>query len=200
MKKARFLITIVGFGVLRLGRLGLVDAEEPSRPPAEQILRQNHPTGALLQEAVKSRPLAEQVLHENHSTSDRSASPAHGKIDPKEEKPSHPKEDSHAPRKIGQEGRIKTEPKRITGDQLRKPDLKKSATAANGGSMMNKTGKPHEQLAKLRVDKETGLAHPDDVRSRVTTGTVLGGARMASSAKNSVGVLGGACTSIKRKY
>jgi len=183
MKKSRFLFAIVGFGALTLG---LSYADEPSRPPAEQVLRQNHPT------------------------SDPSAGPphgnqAHGKIDQKEEKPSKPKEDSHDSKpkddshpseKRRPAGPAKSLVKLPSEKESPQLELKKPVTGAKEGPWMSKTGKPHERLAKPPVGNEAIAPRPGVVRSRGATAALVGRVLITSNAKYSAGPLEGAA--IKR--
>ena len=180
MKTPRFLFTIIAFGSLTLGPSY---ADEPSKPPTGQVLRQKH------------------------STSDRAADPAHGnkrrdKIDQTDGEHSNPKDDSHTVKKIGQAGPIKTEPKRAAGGQLHQAALKKAAIAAREGPVMNRTGNPHEQLAMLPAGKEAGAPPPGLGPSRraaaaAALGKILGVTRITSNAKSSAGALDGAA--IQRK-
>jgi len=74
--------------------------------------------------------------------------------------------------------------------------LKKPASAANGGSMMGKTGNHYEQPARLPVGSGTTAPRPGVVRSRSATAALLGGAT-GPGAKHAAAVIDGAA--IRRK-
>jgi hypothetical protein len=159
MKKARFLFTIVAFGALTPG---LSYAGEPSKPPAEQDSHANHTNSV--------RP-ADRVA----------GNQTRGKTDQTDGKHSNPKDDSHASKKIGLAGPIKTEPKHAPGDQLHQPGLKKPATAAKDGPMMNKTGNPHAQLAKPPLGNKAVAPRPGVVRIRNAAAAVIGRVRISGA-------------------
>jgi hypothetical protein len=169
MKTARFLFTIVGFGALTLG---LSYAGEPSSHSSEQNPR------------------------ENHTASARPAGRRQGNGDQMDRKPSLLHNNGHALERSSQAGPLHTQINRTLGNELHQPGLKKAATAATGGLMMNKIENHHQQLARLPVGGGTTAPWPGVVRSRSATLAAIGGLT-ASSAKNSAAALNGAA--IKRK-
>jgi hypothetical protein len=103
--------------------LGLGYAREPAKQPTEQ------------------------VLHENHSTE-----LAPGKTGPAAGKISEPKDDAHAPKKIGQTGPDKSDPKRKPGQDVRETDPKRKP-----GEDVHKTEpkkKPGEDLHKTNLARK----------------------------------------------
>jgi hypothetical protein len=123
---------------------------------------------------------------ENHPANVRSVDSAHGsseQIKPNLARSSQP-------------GPLHTQIKRTWGNEFHQSLLKKAATAANSGRMMNKIENHHEPLAKLPGYGGTTAPGPGPSRSRSTTLAVLGGLTTAS-AKNSMAALNGAA--MKRK-
>jgi hypothetical protein len=81
-------------------------------------------------------------------------------------------------------------------NEIHQPTFKKAPAAANQGLMMNKIAKHYEEPARLPIGSGTAPALPGVVHGRSTGAATLGGI-MASSAKNSAGVIDGAV--LKRK-
>jgi hypothetical protein len=185
MKTARFLLTFIGCGVLAL-RVSYAD--EPSKPPTDQIFRENHST-----------------------------EPAQSKTEPTAGKISEPKDGSQASKKIVLTGPSKTDSKRKPGadihktdpkkkpgedlhktDLARKPverthqsDMKKPATAKDG-IMTNKVGNSRNPLAKMPAGNESLASRAGVVRSRGATAALVGRVLIPSSTKYSAGPLDGA--------
>jgi hypothetical protein len=136
--------------------------------------------------AEPSSPPSERVPRENHASSVRSVGPGHGSRD-------HMERNSA---RSSQPGPLHTQTKRALGNGLHQPGLKRAATAANGGWMMNKIEHHHEQPAKLPGGSGTTAPWPGVTRSRSAAAAVIGGLT-ASSAKNSAAALDG--TAIRRK-
>jgi hypothetical protein len=164
MKTARLLLTIVALGALTLGRSY---AGQPSKPPAEQNLRQLH------------------------ATHDRPASPEQA-----ERKQSLSHNNGHASEKSSRQAPLKTPTQRASANELRPPGLKKAApTAAHGGWTRNKIENHHEP-AQGPGGGGTTAPWPGVSRHRSATTAALGGGR-TSSAKNSTAALDGAAMRIK---
>jgi 3-keto-L-gulonate-6-phosphate decarboxylase len=105
-------------------------------------------------------------------------------------------DNGHASGKSIQAGPVNTRSKRAPVTEVHQPGLKKAATAANKGLMMNKIRNHHEQPARLPVGG--GITAPSArlARDRGAAAATIGGAA-ASSAKHPAAALSGA--DIKRK-
>lgn len=135
--------------------------------------------------AEPSRQSSERMSRENHPTGVRSAGPVRGSREQME--PNFAKSSPAGP--------IKAQSKRTPLHELAQPRLKKAASAANGGGMMNKMENHHEPLAKLPGIGGTKALGPGLNRSRSAAPAVLGG--LTTSGKNSTAALNG--TAMKRK-
>jgi hypothetical protein len=80
--------------------------------------------------------------------------------------------------------------KRTSANDLHQPGLNKAATPAKDGLIMNKTGNPREQLARLPLGTRPATPLPGVVRGRVAATASIGGLA-ASSAKTSAAVING---------
>jgi hypothetical protein len=156
------------FAILGFGAvtLGMGFADEPSKQPSGQ-----EPS-------------------ENHTTTDRPADQAHGHVQDRPKQLAKSREDS------GEKRGDHTQAKRASVNDLQQPGLKRAATAANGGLVMNKIDNHHGQPARLPVGSGTTAPAPGVIRSRSATETAIGGLP-SLSAKNSATGLNG--TTIKRK-
>jgi hypothetical protein len=124
--------------------------------------------------------------HKNHATSVRPADPVHGNKDQMD----------RTSKKSSQALPINNQSKRAPVNEVHQTGLKKAATAANEGLMMNKIRNNHEQRARLPVGSGTTAPLPGAVHARSATVAVIGGLA-ASSGKHSAAVVNGAA--MKRK-
>jgi hypothetical protein len=159
MKKARLLIIFVGCGTLTLG---LSYAGEASKERREQALR------------------------DNRAASERPSAPLEGKKDQAAQKQDEPKPESHAAKKFGPAGPIKTEPRHLWGEPLHQPWLKKPGHAE---SLTSRAGKPLEKSSKQLADpRDSGP--PVLARSRNATAALVGRVLVTSTTKYPAGPFG----------
>jgi hypothetical protein len=157
------------FTIVGLGALtlGLCYAGESSKLPAEQGPHKSHATSV--------HPADRDQMDRKHSLSNSNG---------------------HGAERSGRTAPIYTQTKRASGNELHQPGLKKAATAANGGLMINRTGNQHGQPARLPGGSGAAASGTGVVRSRKAGAAGIGGIT-TSSARNSAAVLNG--TGIKRK-
>jgi hypothetical protein len=189
MKKARFLFTIIAWGV---STLGASSADEPPKQPSEQDSHENRASGL-----PPAGPVPGKLTP--------------GKSEPADGKPSKPNEDGHAavpPKgeslpaaRSSQAGPAAARPKSVAGNKPLLPAaisppptsairsapakaippaaLKTAAPAAKaglttGGLMANKTGSPLARTAKLPVGDATAPPGPGGVRGRGAAAALVG--------------------------
>jgi hypothetical protein len=189
MKKARFLFTIIAFGV---STLVASPADEPSKQPSEQDSHENH--------AARLRPAEPMPGNQ-----------APGKTNPADVKPPSPNEDGHAavlPKeqsqsaaRSSQAGPTAARPKSAAGNKPPQPSaisplptsatrgalakailpaaLKTAAPAGKaglttGGVMVNKTGSPLAQPGRLPLGDATLPPGPSGVRGRGPAAALVG--------------------------
>jgi hypothetical protein len=169
MKTNRFLLTVIGSGVLTLG-LGFA-GQPPSQP-------------------------SEQYPHEKHAASVHPAARRHGNTTATDQKHAHFNSGGQTSERSGLAGSWNTRSQNTPANPLHPPALKQAATAANAGLLRNRLGNHREAPGRLPAGKGTTAPLAGSVRGRGAAMAAIGGAAV-SSAKNSAAAING--TGIKRK-
>jgi hypothetical protein len=152
------------FTIIAFGALALGRsyAVEPAGKPSGQDLRQHHAADRMNDSGAQ----AERKVFQLHNN-------------------------GRAPARTSQAGPVHIQSMHTSANGLHQPGLKKTASAANYKSMMNKTGSEHQQLARLSIGGGTTALSPGVVRGRSASAADTGGLS-PSSVKHSTAALDGA--------